>query len=134
MDYSEEELKSIYSSTAGRCHLCHEEVDYDAYGDGWHVDHSKPRSEGGTDHQNNLYPAHASCNIEKGERSSREVRKENGVNGIPLSKSKRAEEKKKNAAKGGALGLIAGAFMNPPAALVATGVGAFLGHQRDPSS
>lgn len=55
-------LKQIYSKTDGYCHLCHRKLILKNYAKGgikggWHIEHSRPKANGGTDHLNNLYAA-----------------------------------------------------------------------------
>lgn len=92
MPYSDAQLERIFDRTDGRCHLCHGNLYFDdyaapvAYG-GWEVEHSRPRSRGGTDHSNNLYAACVSCNRSKGTRSAASYRRERGLNGPPTPKT-----------------------------------------------
>ena len=79
MQYDHETLRRIFDKTAGRCHLCGEAIGPRSYGVtdsplGWEVEHSHARANGGTDHPNNLYPAHITCNREKGTTSTRTAR------------------------------------------------------------
>jgi len=67
MPYSEDELDRIFSRTRGKCHLCHGQLarsNYAREGErgAWEVEHSVPRSRGGTDHLNNLFASHIECN------------------------------------------------------------------------
>ena len=53
-------LNLIYDKTHGCCHLCHKKlafINYGIYGakGAWHIEHSKAKANGGTDHLNNLY-------------------------------------------------------------------------------
>ena len=59
------------SQNDGNCHNCHGKLIYSNDGvhlnrGAWEVAHSKPKSKGGTDNLNNLFPDHISCNREKG--------------------------------------------------------------------
>ena len=79
MAYDNEILNDIFDKTDGYCHICDGKITFSAYGDvyhrkGWEVDHSIPRAKGGTDHLNNLLPAHTSCNRSKGAYSTRTAR------------------------------------------------------------
>ncbi|MGH2397006.1 MAG: HNH endonuclease [bacterium] len=63
--YDEGTLRAVFAKTNGRCHLCWRQIAFSNYAihearGGWEVDHSVPVSEGGTDHLNNLLPAHTS--------------------------------------------------------------------------
>ncbi len=84
-------MKKIFERTNGRCHLCRRELSFGDYGspDGWEREHSKPRSKGGTNHLNNLYPACVSCNRQKGNRSNASVRSKHGYTKPPMSKRQR---------------------------------------------
>ena len=77
--YAQKKLKYIFNRTHGDCHLCGLEIDFSAYGDrhhsgGWEVDHSNPKSKGGSDYLRNLLPAHINCNRLKSNYSTREAR------------------------------------------------------------
>lgn len=55
----------IYARDNGTCRLCDHPVAFDAF----HVDHVRPRIEGGTDHVGNLRITHPQCNVRRvGER------------------------------------------------------------------
>lgn len=112
--HSEEELQRIFDSSSGKCHLCLKPVKFEAYGQpsregGWEVDHSRPRAEGGSDHGNNLYPAHSSCNRRRGTRSAREVRAEHGYSRPPRSAEERKRFKQDRAVGGFTVGALAAA-------------------------
>ncbi|MES9868042.1 MAG: HNH endonuclease [Candidatus Thiodiazotropha sp. LLP2] len=71
MKVTEEKLNKIFEKTRGKCHLCHKQLAFKNYGvignhGAWEIEHSKPKSKGGTDHLNNLFPACIRCNREKG--------------------------------------------------------------------
>lgn len=90
------ELKhAVYARSGGDCHICHEPVGPRSYGRlhsprGWEIDHSVPRSKGGTDRLNNLYPAHIDCNRSKGAKSTRAARRAFGYSSAPMSLEQRA--------------------------------------------
>lgn len=127
MSYSEEKLRTIYDSTAGRCHLCHEDLDFDKYADQWEVDHLAPRSRGGRDDLENLRPAHPHCNRKRQDRPPSEVRREHGVRGLPLS---RKELKRRDGAYvlGTAKLLIGVAATGLPEAIGVAIIGSILGY------
>lgn len=117
MPYDKGTLRSIYDRTAGRCHLCGKQVCFTNYGDsegrgGWEVEHSTPRAKGGTDHGNNLYPAHISCNRAKGTLTSRTVRAWHGRTRTPLSKERQEAIRESNAWAGAIIGGIAALAVN----------------------
>ena len=98
----------------------------------WEIEHSRPRSRGGTDHLNNLYVACISCNRSKGNGTTASARAANGYRKAPLSK----EKKTSNAWTGGAVGVLAFLFVPPPlrlaAAVVGGVVGAIVGNSYEP--
>jgi 5-methylcytosine-specific restriction endonuclease McrA len=80
MGYDLEMREYIYDKTGGYCHICDGKIHLSKYANlyhrqGWEVDHSVPISLGGTDHPNNLWPAHVDCNRRKGARSTRSARR-----------------------------------------------------------
>lgn len=131
--YTDERLSRIYDKTSGKCHICQCKLSWTNYGThgargAWHVDHSKARARGGSDHGNNLYAACISCNIEKSTTSTRAARGWHGNTRAPLSRE-RARAKRNNGTWGGAavgagIGLrVAG----PAGALVGGLLGAVFG-------
>jgi 5-methylcytosine-specific restriction endonuclease McrA len=124
--YSHERLRKIYESTDGRCHICRRRLDFDGYGWEWEVDHSRPRSRGGSDSLRNLRPACVECNRRKGSRSSRSVRAQHGYRQAPRSRTRRNQA----AVAGGLAGALLGAALgaNP---LLGAAAGFLLG-RRDP--
>jgi 5-methylcytosine-specific restriction endonuclease McrA len=137
MAYEDATLTRIYDRTNGKCHLCHKKLSFSNYGQGgakgaWEVEHSIPRANGGTDHLNNLFPAHISCNREKGTYTSRTARSWNGRTRVPISKARKAQIKRNNAFGGAVLGGLLGLAVNPVAALCGLGLGALIGHGSDP--
>lgn len=94
MKYTYEELETIADATGRDCHLCHQPIDFDGYGDrknpdGWQVDHVRPKSKGGHNGYTNLRAAHSYCNQSKGNKSNRSVRSKFKVKGMPASTSTR---------------------------------------------
>src|SRR5260221_9354111 len=87
MPYSQDELRTIFQKTDERCHLCWKGLRLNSYGlpGGWEVEHSIARSNGGTDRLNNLFPAHITCNREKGTKTTRTARSWHGRTRAPLS-------------------------------------------------
>jgi hypothetical protein len=83
MGYDSDRLNAIYDKTGGYCHLCDKKLSFTNHGKqgakgAWHVDHSKPKAKGGTNHMNNLFPSCISCNIEKGTLHKSTIRKRKG--------------------------------------------------------
>jgi len=117
MQYEKAVLTRIYKRTSGYCHLCHGKLALKNYGQtdkrgAWQVEHSVPRSKGGTDHINNLFPACVDCNQDKSNRTTRTARSWNGKTRAPMTPEKRRQAKCENgvigAVGGGALGFVVG--------------------------
>lgn len=135
MAYSDEILTAIFRKTDGRCHICWKRLRFNSYGQssGWEVEHSNPRCNGGTDRLCNLFPAHRSCNREKGMRTTRTARSWNGQTRAPLSRMKKEEIRSRNrwgwgTAGAALLGLVGG----PGGLLIGALAGAALGDSIDP--
>ena len=129
MAYSDERLGQIFDRTSGYCHICSGKLafcNYAARGSrgAWEVEHSKPKCEGGTDHLNNLYAAHISCNRSKQTMCTRKARAKYGRTKAPLSSKRRAEAKSKNAASGAFIGGTLGRLFGGP---VGATIGAAIG-------
>lgn len=126
MPFDIETRKAIFRKTDGKCHICHRPVTLRSYGkdtpQGWEVEHSVPQAKGGTDHLNNLFPAHRHCNAAKGTASSRTARSGHGKSRAPLSAERRNGARIRNGIVGGVLGsglgILAGASIGPLAILV----------------
>src|SRR5690348_1627343 len=78
-------LRRIYDRTSGYCHICHRKLALKNYGiagakGAWEIEHSVAKALGGSDHGNNLYPAHVSYNRKKGILSTRKARGDNSKN------------------------------------------------------
>lgn len=122
--------RAVFAKTSGRCHLCGEPMAYTNYGNhgargAWEIDHSVPRSQGGTDHLNNLYAAHTVCNRAKQARSNAGVRREYGRTRAPMSAAAMKELKTGDAWVGAISGGLLGArFGGPPGMLIGAIVGA----------
>ncbi len=138
MAYSTEELNRIYDRTSGRCHICGKRLSFKNYGrygerGAWHVEHSRPRARGGTDHGNNLYAACIGCNLEKSTVSTRTARAWHGRRRAPLSRERRIEAKNSAALAWGILGAAVGALGGPWGAIAGALIDAKLGHGADPN-
>jgi 5-methylcytosine-specific restriction endonuclease McrA len=135
MTYDKETRRSIYRRTDGRCHLCHGKVILKNHGrpqerGAWHVDHSRPRARGGSDHGNNLYPAHIDCNLKKGVRASRSARAAHGKRRVPCSFERKRSVRAGNTATGAFGGAVAGgAIGGPPGAIIGALIGGLFGSE-----
>jgi hypothetical protein len=138
MAYTSEQLNRIYDRTSGYCHICCKKLSFKNYGrygerGAWHVEHSRPRARGGTDHGNNLYAACIDCNLEKSTVSTRAARSWHGRRKAPLSRNRRIEAKRSATVAGGILGAVVGALGGPWCAIAGALIGAKLGHEADPN-
>lgn len=122
--------RAVFARTNQVCHLCWKPMAFSNYGNhgargAWEIDHSVPRSRGGTDHLNNLYAAHTACNRSKQARSNASVRREFGQTRAPMSAAAK-EELKTGDAWVGALsgGLLGARFFGPAGFLVGAAIGA----------
>jgi hypothetical protein len=138
MAWTNEDLDWIFRRSSGKCHLCHEllaRCNYAREGErgAWEVEHSVPRSKGGTDRLSNLFPAHIECNRQKSNMTTRTVRRWNGKTRAPMSPEKR----EKAVAENSFLGFLGGAVawcvaLGPPGWILGAIGGAYLGSQLDP--
>ena len=138
MSFDPDTLRQIYDRTEGKCHLCRKKLAFANYAlagsrGAWEIEHSVPRSKGGTDRLNNLYAACIGCNRDKCDSSTSTIRSKNGFKRATYSKSQRSE----NAWIGGTLGAVAAIFLVPPpirlgAMLLSAVIGAVLGHEVAP--
>ena len=83
MVYDKNTLQNIYNRSSGYCHICRKKLSLINYGKNrkrgaWEVEHSCPRSKGGSDNLNNLYAACVSCNRKKGTHTSKTARHRHG--------------------------------------------------------
>jgi HNH endonuclease len=138
MTFTNAELRWIYDRTTGYCHLCQKKRAFTNYGrpgrkGAWEVEHSRAQAHGGTHRLNNLYAACIPCNREKGVRSTKSVRTQNGYTKAPLSRVARTTARSGNALGGALLGALPGAaFLGPAGFLVGALVGAALGYDSNP--
>lgn len=138
MTYNQIKLDAIFGRTDGQCHICRKRLARKNYGDvglrgAWEVEHSNPRSKGGTDHGNNLYAACIPCNRSKGNSSTRNARSKNGYINAPYSKV----TKSKNACVGAGAGIGLAWLLVPPhikipAMVISAALGGYLGSKSEP--
>ena len=70
MNLTDDELSIIFEKEDGHCVYCQKQLAWKNYGENgrrgsWHVDHSRPKSKGGTNYLRNLVPACIDCNLGK---------------------------------------------------------------------
>ncbi|MBK9477848.1 MAG: HNH endonuclease [Bacteroidetes bacterium] len=138
MKYDNEKLNKIYDRTDGYCHLCHKKLSFSNYGvldsiGSWHVEHSKPKAKGGTNHLNNLYPACITCNLEKGTFHSRTARGWNGNTRAPLSKAAKESIREGNTIGGAVIGGALGIMFGPLGLVVGSLIGGGIGNSSSPT-
>ena len=73
MGFDDEELSAVCDKTHGYCYYCGKRLSFVNYGrigerGAWEVDHSVPKSRGGTSYHRNLVLACVDCNREKKDR------------------------------------------------------------------
>jgi 5-methylcytosine-specific restriction endonuclease McrA len=137
MAFNDEQLNRIYDRTSGYCHICHKKLAFKNYGcngtrGAWHVEHSRARSKGGTDHLNNLYAACIDCNLEKGTVTTPTARGWHDKSRAPLSPDKRKAAKRTNAAAGASLCGLAGTLLGPWGAVGGAVLGGIKGYKKNP--
>lgn len=132
-------LATVFARTTGKCHLCGKQLCFSNYGKPqgrgrWEVEHSIPRSKGGTDHGNNLFASCIPCNRLKGTRSTRYMRAQNGRTRAPYSAKMNAKVRTRNTIGGGLAGLgIALALSSNPLGLIVWSVtGGAIARSLDP--
>lgn len=135
--YTDEQLNTVFDRTDGNCHICGKRMAFSNYGapgrrQAWEVEHSRPRAHGGTDHVNNLYGAHVSCNREKGTLSSRSARARHGRTRAPRSRVEKGRVQRENTVGGAVVGAALGAAMGPGGWILGGLVGAAIGQEIEP--
>jgi len=135
MQFPDEVLDRIFHRTGGRCHLCGSQLSRPAYGrvgvrDGWEVDHSHARANGGSDHGNNLFAAHIACNRSRQAKPVQAIRRANGLVAPPMSTAQREQLRAQRVIGFGTLcfGLVVLAG-GGPVAILAGVLGAALGSE-----
>jgi len=138
--FDEATRRAVFGKSNRLCHLCGQPTAYANYGNhgargAWEIDHSIPVAKGGTDHLNNLYAAHTSCNRAKQARSSASVRRENGLSGPPRSEAATQRLKEGDAWTGALAGGLVGArFGGFPGMLLGAAIGALCTYAVDRGS
>ncbi len=131
-------LKQIFRRTDGRCHICHRKLNFKHHGKrgfsgAWHIEHSVPRANGGTDRLNNLYPACIDCNHAKGVLSTRSARGMCGKTRAPYSRAKKDAIRESNVGTGVVIGTIIGSVGGPWGMLIGAAIGGMIGNENPPT-
>lgn len=130
-------LERIFDRSNGRCHICWGALvfkNYASFGDrgAWEIEHSNPRSKGGSERLCNLYAAHIFCNREKGTMHTRTARKWNGQTRAPRSRSKKQQIREENTLAVAGIGALFGVAIGGPLGLLIGGlIGAGVGNELD---
>jgi len=137
MPKNTEILKQVFEKTDGYCHICHKKLSFRNYGNRssrgcWEKEHSRPRAKGGGDSLRNLLPACPACNQRKGTRTSRAARAEHGHTRAPLSKRRKASQRKDNITAGAIVGGLLGLAAGPFGMLLGATVGGMVGKSKSP--
>lgn len=137
MKFSEQQLKKIFERTDGYCHLCHKKLVFKnrgKYGErgAWHVEHTKAKANGGTDHLNNLKPSCIACNLEKGVKPTKVIRMNKAFARAPYSKKKKESLKKQNTTTGAILGGLLGSTAGPAGMVIGSALGGLIGKENSP--
>ena len=137
MAYTRAELKNIYDRTSGYCHICHRKMSFTNYArpgqkGAWEIEHSVPRSRGGTDHGNNLFGAHITCNREKSDYTTQTARRWHGITRAPLSRDQKKKAQASNTAGGALIGGLVGLIAGPEGAVLGSLIGAAIGNSIKP--
>lgn len=132
-----ERLKKIFKRTDGYCHICHGKLVYSNYSfsgsiGAWEIEHSKAKFNGGSNHLNNLYAAHITCNRQKGLMHSRTARSLYGNTRAPYSRTKKQSIRNDNVVLGAVVGFVAGSYFGPIGRLLGAGIGAAIGDECSP--
>jgi 5-methylcytosine-specific restriction endonuclease McrA len=138
MAFDDDKLDRIYERTDGHCHICRKKLARSNYGNigargAWEVEHSRPRSMGGTDHGNNLYAACISCNRSKGNSSTASARSRNGYKTAPYSRARKDKNAWFGAGSFGALAFIlAPPQIKIPVVILSAVIGGAIGANAEP--
>lgn len=138
MKFSEQQLRKIFEKTDGYCHLCHKKLAFKnrgKYGErgAWHVEHTKAKAIGGTDHLNNLMASCISCNLEKGVWPAKVIRYKKAVARAPYSKKMKEYLKKQNITTGYILGGVLGSTIGPVGMILGSTFGGLIGRVNSPN-
>ena len=73
MGFDNDAINYVFDKTDGYCYYCGKKLAFKNYGQlegygAWEIDHSKPKSKGGTNYLRNLVPACIDCNRDKSDR------------------------------------------------------------------
>lgn len=130
--------RKVYDKTDGYCHICHKKLSLHNYNKpgtkgAWHIEHSVAKANGGTDHLNNLFPAHIACNLNKATLTSRTARGHHGNTRAPYSKAKKEEIKNDNTVAGMILGGMFGLIGGPAGVVFGAAIGGAIGNSNSPT-
>jgi 5-methylcytosine-specific restriction endonuclease McrA len=130
-------LSRIYDRTSGYCHICGKKMSFTNYAlpgrkGAWEIEHSVPRSKGGTDHANNLFGAHIACNRDKSDHTTQTARNWHGRKRAPLSRAQRKDAQSSNTIGGAVIGGLIGLAGGPAGVIAGSLIGAGIGSSMKP--
>jgi hypothetical protein len=130
-------LRHIFRRTDGRFHICHGRLVFNNHGKtgakgAWHIEHSVPRTNGGSDHPNNLYAACICCSLDKGTLNIRTVRAYCGNTRAPYSRERKQMLKDDNTGTGILLGGLIGLVAGPWGVVIGATLGGMIGRENSP--
>ena len=137
MAFSQDSLRKIFDRIEGRCHICRGKLAFcnygkvDNHGD-WEVEHSKPKLRGGTEHLNNLYAAHSSCNRSKNNGLNEEERVKHGYKNAQFSERQRQRNTCMAVGIGNLIPLLVVPQIGIPIAITSAAIGTFVGYNTEP--
>jgi len=132
VSYDTKTRRAIYERTGGYCHICRKKIYFKNFGvhgarGACHVDHSTPRSRGGSDRLSNLFAACIPCNLKKGADTNRKARRPHGNRRKPPSRKDRREAINAQRATTFLGGVVGGAFGGPVGVFLGAAAGHVLG-------
>lgn len=90
--FSEDFRRELWERDRKVCYLC-KKIIASWSGDSMHVDHVRPRSQGGSDEAHNLRIAHPTCNLQKGDRELSERRLQSVLSKLRKTAEEEAKER-----------------------------------------
>jgi len=138
MTYDNDRLTRIFERTDGDCHICGGRLCYSNYNrfgtrGAWEVEHSIPLSCGGTNHLNNLFPAHISCNRSKRASSTRAARSQCGRTRAPYCRERKQRIIRDNTIRGSVIGGLIGSVGSPWGSAAGAYIGGWIARGLNPN-
>ena len=130
-------LRIIYNKTNGYCHICHKKLSFTNHArysskGAWEIDHSKPKTKGGSDRVNNLFSACVSCNRSKSAKSTAIARRKYGNTRAPYCKAKKQQIKRQKTTAKAVIGGLVGSVFGLGGMIIGAGIGAVVNEDSSP--